>query len=129
MRICNPEGRDCVENKLISTFNCSVACEGIYADVQWVENFVEAMEEEPAEDEVEKKLSGQNGEELTLLVYKNLKREIKMNKEGKKGEELDKQKLKKLMSEYNQFKKNQVQHFRFDSAARTTKFVGKAVCN
>ena len=129
MKKCSPEGRECIENKSSFTFNCSNACEGIYADVQWVENFVEAMEEEPAEDEVEKKLSGQNGEELTLLVYKNLKREIKMNKEGKKGEELDKQKLKKLMSEYNQFKKNQVQHFRFDSAARTTKFVGKAVCN
>ena len=74
MKICSPEGRDCIENKAASTFNCSVACEGIYADVQWVENIVEAMEEEPAEDEVEKKLSGQNGEELIMLVYKNLKK-------------------------------------------------------
>ena len=80
MKICNTEGRDCIENKATSPFNCSFACEGIYADVQWVENVVEGME-------------------------------------GKKRDGLDRQKFKKLMSEYNQFKKNQVQHFRFDSAA------------
>ena len=91
-----------------STFNCSVACEGIYADVQWAENVVEAMEEKTVEDEVEKK------------ILKILERE--MLKGGKKGDELDRQKLKKLMSEYKQFKKNQVQHFRFDSAAWSTDF-------
>lgn len=116
MKICSPEGRDCIENKATSTFNCSVACEGIYADVQWVENIVEAMGEEPVEDEVEKKLSGLFVDELFMLVYKNLKKEIETLKGGKKGDELDRQKLKKLMSEYKQFKKNQVQHFRFDSA-------------
>ena len=92
MTICSPEGRDCIENKATSTFNCSVACEGIYADVQWVENVVEGME-------------------------------------GKKRDGLDRQKFEKMMSEYNQFKKNQVQHFRFDSAAHSTEFVGKVVSN
>ena len=116
MRKCSPEGRDCIEKKSTSTFNCSVACEGIYADVQWVENVVEAMGEEPVEDEVEKKLSGKYVDEMTRLVYKNLKKEIEMIKGGKKGDELG-QKFKKLMSEYKQFKNNQVQHFRFDSAA------------
>ena len=118
MKICSPEGRDCIENKSASTFNCSVACEGIYADVQWVENVVE----ERAEDEVEKEFNGRYVDDMTRLVYKNLKKEIEMLKGGKKAGELDRQKLKKLMSEYKQFKKNQVQHFRFDSAATSTGF-------
>ena len=80
------------------------------------------MEEEQLGDEVEKKLSGRYVDEMTRLVYKNLKKEIEMLKGGKKGEELDRQKLKKLMSEYKQFKKNQFQHFRFDSAAGSTDF-------
>ena len=108
MKICNPEGRDCIENKATSTFNCSVACEGIYADVQWVENVVEGMEEEPIEDELEKKI-------LKIL-------EKEMIKGGKNRDGLDRQKFKKLMSDYNQFKKNQVPHFRFDSAADSTSF-------
>ena len=131
MKTCSPEGRDCIENKSTSTFNCSVACEGIYADVQWVENVLQATEEEPVEDEVEKELSGRYGgyaQKLSMLVYKNLKKEIEMLKGGQKGEELG-QTFKKLMSEYNQFKRNQVQHFRFDSVAYSTKFVGKEVSN
>ena len=116
MKICSPEGRDCIENKATSTFNCSVACEGIYADVQWVENVVEVMEEDPVEDEVEKEFSRRYVNEMTKLVYKNLKKEIEMMKGGKKGDELG-HNFKKLISEYKQFKNNQVQHFRFDSAA------------
>ena len=108
MKICNTEGRDCIENKATSPFNCSFACEGIYADVQWVENVVEGMEEEPIEDELEKKI-------LKIL-------EKEMIKGGKKRDGLDRQKFKKLMSDYNQFKKNQVPHFRFDSAAYSTSF-------
>ena len=122
MKICNPEGRDCIDNKSTSTFNCSVACEGIYADVQWVDNVVEAMEEEPVEDEVEKKLRSMFADASTKFVYENLKKEIEMIKGGKKGDELDRQKLKMLISEYKQSKKNQVQNFRFDSAARSTSF-------
>ena len=118
MKICSPEGRDCIESKSTSTFNCSVACKGIYADAEWEENIVEAME--PVEDENEKKLSSMDADASTMLVYEILKRE--MIKGGKKGDNLDRQKLKKLMSEYNQFKKNQVQHFRFDSAARSNSF-------
>ena len=115
MKNCSPEGRDCIENKSNSTFNCSVACAGIYADVQWAENIVE--EEEPGEDEVEKEFSGMYVNKPTRLVYKNLKRQIEKIKGIQKGNELDRQKFKKLMSEYKQFKKNQVKQFRFDSAA------------
>ena len=67
-------------------------------------------------------------DDMTKLVYKNLKNEIEMLKGGKKGDKLG-QTFKKLMSEYNQFKRNQVQHFRFDSVAYSTKFVGKVVSN
>ena len=78
------------------------------------------MEEEQLEDEVEKKLSDMYVDEKTRLVYDILKRE--MMKGDNKVDELDRQKFKKLMSEYKQFKKNQVQHFRFDSAARSIGF-------
>ena len=117
---------------MTSTFNCSFACEGIYADVQWVENVVEETEEEPVQDEVEKEFSarGRYVNEMTKLVYKNLKKEMEMIKESinKKGDELG-QKFKKLISEYKQFKKNQVQHLRFDSVAYSSEFVGKVVSN
>ena len=119
MKICSPEGRDCIENNSTSTFNCSFACEGIYADVEWVENVVEGMEEESVQDEVEKKLNGMYTPASTMIVYESLKREMI---KGKKRDGLDRQKFKKLMSEYNQFKKNQVQHFRFDSAAGSKSF-------
>ena len=34
--VCTPEGRDCVEEKADDDFNCSIACEGIFADAQWI---------------------------------------------------------------------------------------------
>ena len=36
---------------------------------------------------------------------------------GEKGEEVDKEKYKMLITEYKKFKKTNVQHFRFNSAA------------
>ena len=82
------------------------------------------MEEEPVEDEVEKKLNHVFVDEMFMLVYKNLKNEMEMIKGSisKQGDEHDRQKFKKLMSEYKQFKKNQVQHFRFDSAVTSIGF-------
>ena len=32
MKKCSPEGRDCIENYSAETFNCSINCEGMYAD-------------------------------------------------------------------------------------------------
>ena len=91
---------------------------------------MQAMEEETVDDEVEKEFGGRLVDELTRLVYKNLKKEMEMIKESinKKGDELG-QKFKKLISEYKQFKKNQVQHLRFDSVAYSSEFVGKVVSN
>ena len=53
-------------------------------------------------------------------AYNILKKEIEMIKGSisKNGDELDRQKYMKLISEYRQFKKNEVQHFRFNSAAQ-----------
>ena len=74
------------------------------------------MEEESVEDEVEEKLNAvvtmSNDindavwKELMGLVYKNLKQEIGMVKGGWNGNELDRKKYMKLISEYRQFKKN-----------------------
>ena len=35
MKICGPEGRDCIEENLPQTFNCIFTCEGMYAGVNW----------------------------------------------------------------------------------------------
>ena len=123
---CSPEGRDCIENSSTCTFNCSVTCEGIYADVGWVDE----MGENLVEDEEEISLTGHFGEELkkTRVMYKNLKKEIEMMKGSisKRGDERDRRKYMKLVSEYQQFKKNEVQHFRFNSAVHATTF-GKLI--
>ena len=41
---------------------------------------------------------------------------------GKKGEEMDKDKYKTIISEYRKFKTKNVRHFRFSSAAVMTDF-------
>ena len=33
MNLCSPEGRDCIEKKSAEPFNCSMTCDGIYADI------------------------------------------------------------------------------------------------
>ena len=62
----------------MNTFNCSVSCEGIYADVEWFKD--------------------------------------------NKGNGRDKLKYKRLISEYNTFKRNIVQHFKFVPANDSTMF-------
>ena len=76
MKKCTPEGRDCIENNSAETFNCSMTCEGLYADITgWK--------------------SGQvNGK--------------------------DKKKYAKLRSEYQNFKEENVKHFRFSSEAHSS---------
>ena len=31
--MCGPEGRDCIEKNSAETFNCSMTCKGMYADI------------------------------------------------------------------------------------------------
>ena len=35
--MCDFGGRDCMEGNHTLTFNCSATCQGVYADVDWVE--------------------------------------------------------------------------------------------
>ena len=51
MEICGPKGRDCIERYSTKSFNCITNCEGIYADVQWIEK---KTEEEIVKDAVDK---------------------------------------------------------------------------
>ena len=74
-----------------------------------------------AEAAVERKMKGEVGEEFDK-VYKQLaelKKEVKLLKStgDEKGEELDKEKYKMLIAEYRKFKKDNVKHFRFNSAS------------
>ena len=34
--MCSPIGRNCIEEAIGQDFNCSISCEGVYADVQWL---------------------------------------------------------------------------------------------
>ena len=77
---CTPEGRDCIENRSAEIFDCSMTCEGMYADISW-------------------KIGHPDG---------------KM-KDGK-----DKKKYAELYSEYQNFKKENVKHFRFSSEAHSS---------
>ena len=129
MNKCSPEGQECIENNFTSTFNCSVACEGIYADVQWEENVEEEMEEK-VEDEVEEEFGewdvydiyDEKAKDMARLVYRNLKREIEMiSRTG--DDKFDRQKFKELISEYKKIKSDKIQ-FQFDSAASSTTYGG-----
>ena len=82
------------------------------------------------EEEVEKKLKGHLNEDLynsvteMRLMYKHLREELKLQKGNiaKKVAEMDKEKYLTLISEFRKFKMNNVQHFRFNSAANSTSF-------
>ena len=132
MSRCGPVGRDCIEKKSTQTFNCSVTCEGVYADVHWITDIIkEEVEDKLVEEEVEVKLlPGEVGDELKKmqkqlsdmkLMHKSLRKEMEASF-GKRGEELDREKYMKLLAEYKTFKKNNVRHFRFNSEANSSGF-------
>ena len=80
------------------------------------------------EEEADIDFNGKAGAELHREMYKRLKDDLKKELElmkgniGKQGEELDKKKYIRLMSEYRNFKKHNVRHFRFNSAANSSNF-------
>ena len=80
------------------------------------------------EEEADIDFNGKVGAELLREMYKRLKDDLKKELElmkgniGKRGEELDKKKYIRLMSEYRNFKKHNVRHFRFNSAANSSNF-------
>ena len=80
--------------------------------------------EEPEEHEqVEVKFKNIDEEEFAKLMNEVEKRMQRMKgTSDKKGEELDKVKFQKMISEYKKFKMNSVQPLRFNSAANSAKF-------
>ena len=127
-KICDPKGRDCIERNFAKSFNCNTTCEGIYADVEWVGNKIEEdTEDDKDQKTIEVNIKREVGEELDK-VYKQLaelKKEVKLLKRSggdEKGEELDKEKYKMLIAEYRKYKRQNVKHFRFISAADSGSF-------
>ena len=99
--ICSPTGRDCIEEAVGHAFNCSVNCEGIYADVHW---FTPTDGEEAKKEE----------DEWMML-----------NGKLEKGRESgNKKMILALVREYNAHKKRSVEHFKFN-AEQTTQSYGK----
>ena len=97
-----------------------MTCEGIFADVQWVD---EQMEEPKEQEEVEVKFKNIDEEDFVKLMNEVEKRMERMKGTSDiKGEELDKVKFQNMISEYKKFKMNSVKHLRFNSAANNAKF-------
>ena len=136
MLICDLKGRDCIEKNSSKTFNCNTTCVGIYADVEWVKKDIEVEANEEKTDATTKaELEGEIDKDLKkmLLFLENKVKliENKMNVDigevmkiatGKRGDELDKEKYKMLVSEYRKFKTKNVKHFRFNAAASSNEF-------
>ena len=65
----NKTYQDCLETNAAETFNCSVSCQGIYADVEWSDEKV-----------IEEKVKKENGEELDRAKLLKLLEEYQENK-------------------------------------------------
>ena len=134
--ICDLKGRDCIEKNSQKTFHCNTTCVGIYADVEWVNRDIEVEANEETTDATTKaELEGKIDDDLKRIILfleykvKLLENKIKMDigevmkiATGKRGDELDKEKYKMLVSEYRNFKAKKVKHFRFNAAANLSKF-------
>ena len=129
MQICDPNGRDCIEENSAETFNCSTSCTGIYADVQWVGSDIE--EEIKDESDELRDLKENAVDDLQRRVA-FLEREMMLMKQGFGGQvkstfgkgvkEEDKKEYKMLITEYRKFKTKNVKHFRLNSAANLSTF-------
>ena len=129
MLICDLKGRDCIEKNSSKTFNCNTTCVGIYADVEWVKKDIEVEANEEKTDATTKaELEGKIDDDLKKM-FLFLENKMKMDigevmkiATGKRGDELDKEKYKMLVSEYRKFKTKNVKHFRFNAAANLSEF-------
>ena len=78
----------------------------------------ETKEDRSFDDEVEGMFAEQFNKLNRRLVELENKVDLMSCNSGEKGEEVDKEKYKMLVTEYKKFKKTNVQHFRFNSAAK-----------
>ena len=132
-------GRNCIEHNFAETFECNTSCVGVYADVHWVGRNIETeLKEEKADETVKTDLEGKIHDDLLerfLLLEEemhHMRKEMELMKNdfgqqikiatGQRGEELDKEKYKTLISEYRKFKSKDVKHIRFTSAANLSIF-------
>ena len=109
--------------------NCNTTCVGIYADVQWVgRDIEEELKSEKPEDTMIADLEGKIDDDLLKVLlllrneFKSDNREVMKIAIGQKGDEVDKEKYKMLISEYKKFKTKNVKHFRFNSAANMSTY-------
>ena len=96
--MCSPIERDCIEKRIESSFSCGVSCEGVYADVEWVEDMV-----------------GEGKEKEKALFWL-------MGKIERKQQEANKKKIQRLIDNYNLFKARSLQHFRFNASLNLLSF-------
>ena len=71
---CSPKGRDCVERNSALSFNCNTTCEGIYAGVEWEEEFFISEEENELGEE------DMAMTELYERMKEDLKKEMRLTK-------------------------------------------------
>ena len=126
MDTCTPEGRDCIEAKSTSMFNCSTTCDGVYANVQWDGRKSGVNEEDHLENVIETNMIGNASAETGTLLRRlaHLEKKVKFL-EGtleEKREELDKDKYQLLVFEYRKCKTRSVKHFRLDPSANSRSF-------
>ena len=118
------KGRDCIEKNSSLDFNCSSTCDGLYADVQWVD---EETEDVPEEDMVEMTFKGMPGDDLQRFMLSRIveierKMESMKRGSGEKGEKLDREKYRMMVMEYREFKRKNMRHFMFNSGANSSSF-------
>ena len=75
--------------------------------------------ENGVEKEVSVNFNNLSQNEMFKELQKEIEKQMRQMKESddRKGEELDKQKYIELISEFKKFKRNSVQHFRFNSSS------------
>ena len=120
--MCEPKGRECIERNSSQAFNCSSTCKGIYATVEWVGK---GIDEELAEETVGKTESGEPSHlEKRLAAIEKQLNMMKNDRDGK-GDEVDAEKYKMLITEYKRFKRRSLQHFRFHDHGGLVSAFGK----
>ena len=75
--MCSQEGRDCIEMNANQNFNCSISCEGIYADVQWTEEALNTNKEDEEDATNGQSLSGKDNLRRLIKEYKELKKNVR----------------------------------------------------
>ena len=106
--LCSPEGRTCIEENSRRNFSCSANCEGVYLDI-W-----KTQEDNVATDEHE--IPETETESLPRWAQK-----IMANIQGKE-DDANRNKISKLVREYNAYMKSKLQNFRFNPVKASSQF-------